>query len=183
MIVNYPLEPIYDRDVSMLKYFPKGVIVFDRDGTLVEDAGQHNRIDLLRFLPGVFEAIKILSDLGYGIAIASNQAGLQSRKFNLHELFDFNLSLRMGLKAQLNVDIDLIVVCPHIESTNCDCRKPKVGLLKAIKNSGLGELKLFVGNSETDRIAAIRFELEYLHADGSDLSELIFDWLGSNAFS
>ena len=63
MSLTFPLEPFYDRDVSTLKHFPKGVIVFDRDGTLVEDAGQHNKKELLKFLPDAVEAIKILSDI------------------------------------------------------------------------------------------------------------------------
>jgi len=178
MAVNYPLVPIYDRDISTLKHFPQGVVVFDRDGTLVIDAGQHNRNDLLSFLPGVAEAVKFLSKLGYGTAIASNQAGLESGKFDLSELLDFNFLLRMELRAQINVDIDLIVVCPHLESTKCECRKPKVGLLKAIENSGLGELKLFVGDSDSDRVAAKNYGLEYLHTDGRDLIDSIEKWVG-----
>lgn len=177
--MKYPLEPIYDRDISTLKHFPKGVIVFDRDGTLIKDAGQHNSKELLRFLPGAAEAIKILSHIGYGVAIASNQAGLESEKFSIDDLFDFNDSLRSSLKEHSNTDIDLIVVCPHLASTNCDCRKPKVGLLKAIESTGLGDLKLFVGDSESDRIAAKQFGLEYLQADGNDLVASMKAWIGN----
>lgn len=179
MTLKYPLEPMYDRDISTLRYFPKGVVVFDRDGTLIKDAGQHNSKELLRFLPGAAEAIKFLSHNGYGVAIASNQAGLESEKFSINDLFDFNNSLRSSLRDHSNTDIDLIVVCPHLASSNCDCRKPKVGLLKAIESAGLGELRLFIGDSESDRIAAKQFGLEYLQAEGNSLVASVKVWIGN----
>jgi D-glycero-D-manno-heptose 1,7-bisphosphate phosphatase len=176
--LNFPLQPIYDRDLSTLRHFTKGVVVFDRDGTLIKDAGQHNSKELLEFLPGAAESIKFLSHIGYGLAIASNQAGLESEKFTIDDLLDFNNALRLTLREHSDTDIDLIVVCPHLASTNCDCRKPKVGLLEAIERTGLGELKLFVGDSESDRIAAKQFGVEYIQADGNDLVASIKVWVG-----
>jgi D-glycero-D-manno-heptose 1,7-bisphosphate phosphatase len=183
MSLAYQLEPLYDRDVSTLRHFPKGVIVFDRDGTLVEDAGQHNRKAMLSLLPGVPEGLKFLSELGFGIAVASNQAGLESEKFTLKALRDFNLSMRRVLQEQVHIDIDLIVICPHLALSNCACRKPKSGLLIAIEASGLGKIKLFVGDSESDAGAAKDFGVEYLQTDGTSLVNLIKTWAGKNAFS
>ena len=179
MTVNHSLEPIYDRNISKLKHFPKGVIVFDRDGTLVEDAGQHNDIALLKFLPGAAEAIKLLSEHGYGIAIASNQSGLESKKFNLSTLLEFNHALRVQLHTLVNADIDLIAVCPHLASSNCCCRKPEIGLLKGIEMSGLGNLRLFVGDTLSDKNAAKNFRLSFLLADGVNLAKKIEEWINS----
>ncbi len=175
---KYPASPIFDRDISGLKFFQKGVVVFDRDSTLIEDAGQHNKAEMINFLPGAIEAVKIIANFGYGIAIASNQAGLESKKFSLSQLMHFNNELKRIIKEQIQVDIDLIVVCPHLESTNCLCRKPKVGLLQAIANSGLGDVKVFIGDSESDKLAARDFGVEFLHADGTDLSSNVRNWFG-----
>ena len=183
MTVIFPLEPLVDRDLADIKNFPVGVIVFDRDGTLVEDAGQHNQKALLSLLPGVPEGLKFLSELGFGIAVASNQAGLESEKFTLEALRDFNLSMRRVLREQVDIDIHLIVTCPHLALSNCACRKPKIGLLKAIEDSGLGKIKLFVGDSETDAGAAKDFGVEYLQTDGTNLINLIRTWTGKIAFS
>lgn len=180
MSLAYPLEPLYDRDISTLKHFPKGIIVFDRDGTLVEDAGQHNQSALLRLLPGVPEALNLLSYLGYGLAIASNQAGLESEKFSHGELFEFNHNLRRMLKSRAGIDIDLIVVCPHQTAKNCDCRKPKAGLLEAIENSGLGKISLFVGDSESDTEAAKVFGVDCLQVNQENIFALIKIWVGAN---
>jgi D-glycero-D-manno-heptose 1,7-bisphosphate phosphatase len=183
MTVNYPLIPHYDRDVSSLQHFPKGVIVFDRDGTLVEDAGQHNDKSFLKFLPGAIDSIKILSNLNYAIAIATNQAGVESGKFKMDKVSEFNESLCAILREEIDAGIDLIAICPHLASTNCQCRKPKTGLLEGIEDSGLGKLKLFVGNSESDRKAAVDFRLEFVHTNGSDLLSRIKDWTGLHALS
>jgi histidinol-phosphate phosphatase family protein len=183
MTVMFPLEPLIDRDLADVKNFPAGVIVFDRDGTLVRDAGQHNQKELLKLLPGVPEGLKFFSDMGFGIAVASNQAGLESEKFTAETLHDFNLSMRRMLQELVDIDIDLIVICPHLAATNCDCRKPKIGLLKAIEDSGLGKVKLFVGDSVTDEGAAKNFGVEFLQTNGGDLLNLTKQWVGKIAFS
>ena len=178
MSLKYPFEPLFDRDTSRLKHYPKGVAVFDRDSTLIEDAGQHNKAETINFLPGAIEAVRYLANYGYGIAIASNQSGLESGKFSLDQLNNFNNVLKKIIEEQVHVDIDLIVICPHRESTNCMCRKPRVGLLEAITNSGLGVVKVFIGDSESDKLAAAYFGVQYLQADGTDLSVHVKKWLG-----
>jgi D-glycero-D-manno-heptose 1,7-bisphosphate phosphatase len=183
MFLTFPLEPLYDRDVSTLKYFPKGVIVFDRDGTLVEDAGQHNDPTRLKLRPGVVEAISLLKALEFGVAVASNQSGLETGKFTLTNLTNFNDALKMKLNVGKSEGIDLILVCPHQESANCGCRKPKNGLLEAIRQSGLGDLKLFIGDAESDRLAAISSSLEFVNVNTEDVFEQLENWILANELS
>jgi histidinol-phosphate phosphatase family protein len=183
MTTKYPLEPIYDRDISKLNHFLKGVIVFDRDGTLVEDAGQHNDPRRLKLRSGVFEGVTLLKRIGFGIAVASNQAGLETKKFTLADLTSFNQNLKMKLKIDDADGIDLIVICPHHESSNCDCRKPRNGLLEAIRLSGLGEPILFIGDTESDRIAADSSRIKFLNVDSSHVLEKIEDWIWTNGIS
>jgi len=183
MNIIYPLEPLYDRDVSKLKHFPKGVIVFDRDGTLVEDAGQHNDPDRLSLRPGAVEGVFLLKAMGFGIAIASNQAGLETEKFTLSNLTDFNEALKKNFMDGNSEGIDLILICPHKESTNCDCRKPKNGLLEAIRKSGLGEPILFFGDAETDRLAATASSIEFRNVATSDILEQIENWIWTHELS
>lgn len=178
MPVTFPLRPLFDRNLTSVKNFPNGVVVFDRDGTLVEDAGQHNLKAQLKILPGIPEVLKLVSESGFGIAVASNQAGLESEKFDLQTLLDFNSSMQRVLKQQANVDIDLIVVCPHLASRNCYCRKPRIGLLTAIEESGLGKIRLFIGDSETDAGAAKDFGVDYMQFDSINLVNSIKVWAG-----
>jgi histidinol-phosphate phosphatase family protein len=183
MTINYPLEPLYDRDISALKQFSKGVVVFDRDGTLVEDAGQHNDPKQLKLRSGAVEGVFLLKAMGFGVAIASNQAGLETEKFTLANLTDFNETLKRKFMVGNSEGIDLILTCPHQNSTNCNCRKPKNGLLEAIRESGLGEPILFLGDAETDRLAAISSSIEFLNVANSEILEQIENWIRINEFS
>jgi histidinol-phosphate phosphatase family protein len=181
--VKYPLEPLWDRDTSTLKHFPRGVVVFDRDGTLVEDAGQHNDPKRLKLRSGAVEGVSLLKGMGFGVAIASNQAGLETQKFTLANLTDFNEFLKMKFIVGDSEGIDLILTCPHQDSTNCGCRKPKNGLLEAIRESGLGEPILFIGDAESDRLAAISSNIEFCNVATSEVLEQIENWIRTNEIS
>ena len=175
--MKFPPGPILDREVADLPNYPKGIVAFDRDGTLVEDAGQHNDLNRLVFLPAALEALSLTSSLGFGIAVASNQSGLESEKFTLSSLESFNEELKRQVSDMCNAQIDLIVVCPHLATSECECRKPKAGLLKAIEKSGLGIIKLFIGNSESDNHAAILHNVEFLDVNSEDFISKIQDWV------
>jgi histidinol-phosphate phosphatase family protein len=176
--VKFPPGPILDRETRNLSTFSKGVVVFDRDGTLIEDAGQHNNPEGLVFLPGVIEALKVLNSLNYGIAVASNQSGLESEKFSLEKLMRFNDSLKEALSLNGAGEIHLIAICPHLGTSNCTCRKPKPGLLQEIEKSGIGEICLFVGNSDSDRQAADSHCIEYLDVNSQSILSGILNWSG-----
>ena len=115
------------------------------------------------------------------MAIASNQAGLESQKFSLEQLMAFNAEL----KSQLAVagGIDLIAICPHLESSDCECRKPKTGLFEAIERSGLGSPIVFVGDTESDRMAAQASKIHYLDVATSNIFEVVQDWSRSHETS
>ena len=178
--MNFPPGPILDRGTSGLPYFQKGVVVFDRDDTLVEDAGQHNDPNKLVFLPGAIETIILLNSLEYGVAVASNQSGLESEKFSLSDLNRFNQELRRQVANEYPAVIHLIVSCPHLAISECLCRKPKPGLLHAIEASGLGKVVLFVGNSDSDERAAKFFDVEYIDINTNTLPARIMEWAKIN---
>ena len=167
---------MFDRDVSNLQEFPNGVVVFDRDGTLIEDAGQHNDVSRLTIIPFAMRAIEFLNSQNYGIAIASNQAGLESGKFSLQDLHRFNAELRVQANSIYGAEIHLFALCPHLATSNCNCRKPKPGLLHTINEIGLGRVSLFVGNSESDRLAAERYSIKYMDINSKRFLNDIVDW-------
>ena len=176
MPTKYPLEPLFDRDFSELKYFPKGVVVFDRDGTLIEDAGQHNDLNRLKFTSKAKSTLLLFNSLNFGIAVASNQSGLEADKFSLLELRNFNREMNRQIKTSLGSEIHLIAVCPHLATSECSCRKPRPGLLAGINKSGLGCVRLFVGNSDSDREAAELYSIDYMDINSRDFSKDIVEW-------
>ena len=179
--VKFPPRPILNPTTVDLLNYPKGVFVFDRDGTLVEDAGQHNDPSRLVFREGAIDAIALVKGLGFGVAIASNQAGVESEKFSLDQLMAFNAELRSQLAVAGG--IDLIAVCPHHESSQCECRKPKTGLFEAIEGSGLGSPIVFVGDTESDQMAALASKIEYLDVAHSNIFEVVQNWSRSHEAS
>ena len=179
--VKFPPGPILDPATVSLLCFPKGVVIFDRDGTLVEDAGQHNDPARLVFREGAIDVIALVRGLGFGVAIASNQAGLETEKFSLEQLMAFNAEM----KSQLDVagGIDLIAICPHLESSDCECRKPKTGLFEAIEGSGVGVPVVFVGDTQSDQMAALASKIQYLDVAHSNIFEVVQDWSRSHEAS
>jgi D-glycero-D-manno-heptose 1,7-bisphosphate phosphatase len=108
------------------------LIILDRDGVINED-----RDDYVKSanewvpLPGSLEAIALLSQAGYHIAIATNQSGLSRGFFTIHDLHAMHEKMDKLLKP-LGGHIDSIFFCPHLDSHGCDCRKPLPGLMKEI---------------------------------------------------
>lgn len=111
------------------------VIFLDRDGVINEQAPPHQYITRwkdFRVLPGVYEAIQVFNVAGFKIFIVSNQRCI-ARGMATAEVVE---KLHEQLKADMeNHDcyIDDIYFCPHDEADNCDCRKPKTGMLERAK--------------------------------------------------
>jgi D-glycero-D-manno-heptose 1,7-bisphosphate phosphatase len=118
----------------------------------------------------------VLRSSGFGVAIATNQSGLESEKFNLSDLENFNKELTRQVANTNEAEIHLIAICPHLSTSECSCRKPKPGLLQTIDEVGMGKVKLFVGNSETDKLAAVTYGIEYIDVGSESLASKISEW-------
>jgi len=108
------------------------LIILDRDGVINEDRDDYVKsVDEWVPLPGSLEAIALLNQAGYQIAIATNQSGLARGFFSINDLHAMHDKMDKLLKP-LGGHIDGIFFCPHIDSHGCDCRKPLPGLMKEI---------------------------------------------------
>jgi len=108
------------------------LIILDRDGVINEDRDDYVKsVDEWVPLPGSLEAIALLNQAGYQIAIATNQSGLSRGFFTINDLHAMHNKMDKLLKP-LGGHIDSIFFCPHIDSHGCDCRKPLPGLMKEI---------------------------------------------------
>ncbi len=112
----------------------KGIVFFDRDGTLINDPGYLSDPDRVEPIPGAIEGLLLLSKNGFRLAVLSNQAGLAKGKFTelqqaaVHERF-VELFLRAG------VLFEAVEYCPHHPEgivdkyrKKCNCRKPATGM-------------------------------------------------------
>ena len=102
-------------------------------------------------IPGSIEAIARLYKAGYTIAIATNQSGLARGYFSEAELQSMHNKFLL-LVEKSGGKVAAIKYCPHHPDQNCNCRKPKPGMLIEIINElgAQAETTWMVGDSFKD---------------------------------
>lgn len=137
-------------------------VFLDRDGTINEQMGYINHISRFVLLPGVAEAIALLNRHRVPVVVVSNQSGLARGYFPPQLLDEVHALMKEQLRRQGAV-LDGIYVCPHHPEAkeekyrqNCECRKPKPGLmLEAARELGLDLARSYlVGDRWSDLKAA-----------------------------
>ena len=115
----------------------KPAAFIDRDGTINEQMGYINHLSRFKIIPGVPEAIRLLNDLGFLVIVITNQSGIARGYYSIDLVRQIHDLLRKTLKKEANATIDAILFCPHHPqgsvpeyTMECDCRKPKTGLIK-----------------------------------------------------
>jgi D-glycero-D-manno-heptose 1,7-bisphosphate phosphatase len=105
--------------------------LLDRDGTINFDPGYLRDVDALELLPGAVEGLQRLSQLGYTLAIVTNQSGIARGLMTATTVAQINARL-IELLAGRGVVIAAVATCPHLPDAGCDCRKPKAQLARDI---------------------------------------------------
>ena len=106
-----------------------GAVFLDRDGVINEAILRKGKpyppvsLDQLVILPGVLDALSSLRAAGFLLIVVTNQPDV-ARGSTSKESVDL---LNAALKERL--PLDAIFTCYHDNADNCDCRKPKPGLL------------------------------------------------------
>ena len=138
------------------------VAFLDRDGVINVDLGYLHRVEDFMYTEGCIDALRVISDRGFGIVIVTNQAGIAHGYYTES---DFH-KLMKWLIADLNshgIKILDYFFCPHHPqgkvpkySKLCDWRKPSPGMiLHAVNKYSIDIAKSFlVGDKETDLEAA-----------------------------
>lgn len=111
---------------------PVRLIILDRDGVINQDSDAFIKSPAEWMpIPGSMEAIARLNQADYRVVVATNQSGIGRGLFNMPTLNAIHQ--KMHAAAQLvGAEIDAVFFCPHMADDNCDCRKPKPGLLHEI---------------------------------------------------
>lgn len=100
------------------------VVLFDRDGTLVEDVPYNGDPDLVRPVPDAAQALALLRARGIGTGVVTNQSGIARGLLSTADVRRVNERLD-GLLGPF----DTCVVCPHGPDDACGCRKPEPGMI------------------------------------------------------
>lgn len=137
-------------------------IFLDRDGTINKLVGFLKNPDDLELIPGVADAIKMINNSEYLCIVVTNQPVVARGDVTFDELNNIHKRLET-LLGKYGAYIDDLYYCPHHPDKgyagevkelkiNCDCRKPKIGMLmKASKehNIDLSE-SIMIGDSTLD---------------------------------
>lgn len=133
-------------------------IFVDRDGTLSHEVGYVNHISRFRLFPFAASAVRAINNSGFLAVVVTNQAGVARGYYPeslIHEVHDTLRSELSGGGARL----DGVYVCMHHPSVgeppyrlDCDCRKPKPGLvLRAAADLDIDVKRSYViGDREVD---------------------------------
>ena len=113
----------------------RAAVFIDRDGCLTEEVGYVNHVSRLRLLPRAADAVRRLNAAGVPAVMVTNQAGIARGYFTESVLHAVNAELVRQL-AVGGARLDGLYVCTHHPDEgaepyrmNCDCRKPRPGLL------------------------------------------------------
>ena len=109
----------------------------DRDGVVNLDREYVHRIEDFEFLPGVFEAVRLLRGMGFLPIVTTNQSGIGR---GLYDVRQFNVLTDWMKQRFLEEGAELggVYFCPHHPTEaiaayrrECSCRKPEPGMLLA----------------------------------------------------
>jgi len=144
-------------------------LFLDRDGVInvkLEERYVRNSNEF-EFMQGALVAISKLSKLFKRILIVTNQQGIGK---GIMTEDDLNLlhSFMTSEIGKLNGKIDKIYFCPHLDTENCNCRKPNPGMI----NQAIADFpdidcqnSYLIGDSDSDIEAGNRMNLNTVKVD------------------
>ena len=110
-------------------------VFIDRDGTISEEVGYINHPSRFQLFSYSSEAIRVLNESGWLAILITNQAGVARGYFSEDVIISVHEQLEHDLE-QTSAKLDAIYYCVHHPSVgeppyrfDCDCRKPKTGLI------------------------------------------------------
>lgn len=160
-------------------------VILDRDGTLNRRpprAQYVTRPEEFEWLPGSLEALGLLREHGYRVAVVSNQAGIGRGAMTEADL----AAIHERMRGEAGGSIGPIYHCPHDWDEGCECRKPAPGMLfRAQRELDLDLTRtLFVGDDERDGLAAEAAGCPFAMVDSDRtlldvVRELVEEWVAA----
>ena len=142
-----------DIRVNLYSNMTKNKAIFlDRDGILNKNRNDYvKNIDELEIHPSIGNFVKKLDENGFLIFVVTNQSAI-NRGLTTHENVEKIHSKIQSFLNQFGTKINRFYYCPHTPSENCNCRKPKPGLLiKSIKDFSINPSSSWmIGDMDTD---------------------------------
>jgi D-glycero-D-manno-heptose 1,7-bisphosphate phosphatase len=132
-------------------------VFVDRDGVINENRPDHvKNLGEFVLLPNALEGLRLLSSDSMRVVVVSNQSAV-NRGLVSRAMVDHIHYYLTELVCSMGGRIDAIYYCPHRPDENCDCRKPRPGmLLSAAQQLGIDLTRSYlVGDAVSDVQAAL----------------------------
>lgn len=111
-------------------------VFLDRDGTLSEERGFIDRLELLEIFPWTSDAIRLLNRAGFAVIVVTNQSAIGRGIIDLTFLQSVHDTLDRHF-AKSGARVDRYYFCPHHPDAPlpeyrmvCRCRKPGPGMIE-----------------------------------------------------
>ena len=131
------------------------LVILGRDGILNEYREGHvTAPEEWQPVPGALEAVARINHAGWRVVVATNQSGIGRGMIDMSSVNAVHARMNQLLQVQ-GGRVDAVFFCPHTPEQECDCRKPKPGMLLDIGrryNLDLGHVP-FVGDTARDLVA------------------------------
>ena len=108
------------------------LVILDRDGVINEETQDYIKSES-EWIPieGSIEAISRLCQADYRVVVVTNQSGIARGLLSIENLHAIHQRMQQTV-AESGGRIDAIFICPHKPDDDCDCRKPRPGMLHSI---------------------------------------------------
>jgi len=138
-------------------------LFLDRDGVINIEKNYLYKIEDFEFIEGIFDLCKYYQNLGYIIFVVTNQSGIARGYYNKVD-FDLLTSWMIEEFYKNDVEIKKVYYCPHHPNIDgeCDCRKPKPGMLYSAQKDFDIDLKnsIIIGDKQRDIDAGLNAGLQ-----------------------
>jgi len=153
-------------------------IFLDRDGVIIENRPSYVRSwrEVFIYPHSIDALVKIVSS-PFKIVIVTNQSAVGRGIIPLEVAWDINQRLVKVIETA-GGRVDGVYMCPHAPDEDCDCRKPKPGLLFQAAKALSIDLKrsIMIGDAISDilagQAAGIRQTALVLTGQGADQLQL-----------
>jgi D-glycero-D-manno-heptose 1,7-bisphosphate phosphatase len=151
-VSNYVGCPVFFDFGVMKKKQSRGAVFLDRDGVINVDRRDYVKSWAeFKFLPQVFEALKVLRKNNLRVVVVSNQSAIGRGLMSMSTLREIHKKMLRAIEKR-GGRIEAIYFCPHRPDEKCNCRKPKPGLVLRAKRDLKIDLSrsYLVGDSRKD---------------------------------
>lgn len=149
----------------------KKIVFLDRDGTISKEYSddEWKTINTPVLLNNTVKGLKIIKDLGYDIIVLTNQNLIADGIISFKQYEDYNNKLICILEDN-NISILKTYCCPHNDLDNCNCKKPKTGMIDLCLDEYNIDLtnSLYIGDSYSDYNLSKKFNIRFYGIKGKN---------------